>query len=213
MEEVTLIRFGCVKKSEIKFRKFSVIFEDVSLALQHWDMSVGREVNKFMKELIEKFDVYGMRILFGNNRVKDGHQFVTKEEFKEDNLGSKVQYKTRTLMLDMHDPNTHSMPSHNNNQVGVAWVSSCETCYRLKDKALRCLVKVISTDDSHYMHDKARVEKLLTGLRKEVPKKVEHDKLLHNCCDMFMTLKTSSNQYEEVGCCINKTGWLLQVRR
>ena len=39
------------------------------------------------------------------------------------------------------------------------------------------------------------------------------DKLLHTCCDMFMTLKTSSNQYEEVGCCINKTGWLLQVRR
>ena len=54
----------------------------------------------------------------------------------------------------------------------------------------------------------------MTGLRKEeVPKKVEPIKLLHPCCDMFMTLKTSSNQYEEVGCCINKTGWLLQVRR
>ena len=112
----------------------------------------------------------------------------------------------------MHDPNTHSMPSHKNNQVGVGKQARCETYYRLKDKALRCLVKVISTDDSHYMHDMAKVEKLLTGLRKEVPKKVEHGKLLHTYCDMFMTLKTSSKQYEEVGFCVNKTGWLLQDR-
>ena len=59
-----------------------------------------------------------MRILFGNDRVKDGQQFVTLEGFEEDNLGSKVQYNTRTLMLDMPDPSTHSMASHNNNQVG-----------------------------------------------------------------------------------------------
>ena len=40
-----LIRIGSVKKFEIKFRKFSAIFEDVSLALQHWYMTVGREVS------------------------------------------------------------------------------------------------------------------------------------------------------------------------
>ena len=40
-----LVRIGCVEKSEIKFRKFSAIFEDVSLALQHWYMTVGREVS------------------------------------------------------------------------------------------------------------------------------------------------------------------------
>ena len=80
-------------------------------------------------------------------------------------------------------------------------------------QALRCLVKVISTDDSHYMHNMAKMEKLLIGLRKEeVPRKVEPDKLLLTCCDMFMTLKTSFSQHEEVERCVNKTGWLLQVR-
>ena len=69
--------------------------------------------------------------------VKDGQQFVTIEGFKEDNLGSKFQYNTRTLMLDMPNPSTHSMASHNNNQVGKQ--ASYETCYRLKDKALRGL--------------------------------------------------------------------------
>ena len=88
------------------------------------------------------------------------------------------------------------MLSHKNNQVGAGKQARCETYYRLKDKALHLhrLVKVISTDDSHYMHDMAKVEKILTGLRKEVPKKVEHGKLLHTWCDMFMTLKTSSNR-------------------
>ena len=62
-----LIRIGCVKKSEIIFRKFSAIFEDVSLALQHWYMTVGREVSKFMKELIEKSAVREKRILFAND--------------------------------------------------------------------------------------------------------------------------------------------------
>jgi len=109
---------GCAEKSEIKFRKFSAIFEDVSLALQHWYMTVGREVSKFMKELIEKFAVSEMRILFGNDRVKDGQQFVTTEE---DNLVSKAHNNTmilkpyQCLKLDMPDPSTHSMASHNNN--------------------------------------------------------------------------------------------------
>ena len=89
--------------------------------------------------LTEKFAVSEMRILFGNDRVKDGQQFVTLEGFEEDNLGSKVQYNTRTLMLDMPDPSTHSMASHNNKQVGKQ--ASYETCYRLKDKAMHGLVK------------------------------------------------------------------------
>ena len=111
-------------------------------------------------------------------------------------------------------------------------------------------------DDSYHMHDMAKEEKLLTDLRREVPRKVEPDKLLcdenrhrkvsnhavggallgvsldatevtnpeegkhsksgqlrdmllHTCCDMF---KTSFSQHEEVERCVNKTGWLLQVR-
>ena len=37
------------------------------------------------------------------------------------------------------------------------------------------------------------------------------DMLLHTCCDMFMTLKTSFSQYDEVERCGNRMGWLLQV--
>ena len=75
-------------------------------------------------------------------------------------------------MLDMPDPSTHSMASHNNNQ------ASYETGYRPKDKALHGLVKVTGLDDSFYMHDLVKEEKLLTDLRREVPRKVEPDKLL-----------------------------------
>ena len=72
-------------------------------------------------------------------------------------------------MLDMPDPSTHSMASHNNNQ------ASYETGYRPKDKALHGLVKVTGLDDSFYMHDLVKEEKLLTDLSREV----EPDKLLH----------------------------------
>ena len=67
------------------------------------------------------------------------NRFVTTKGFKEDNLGSKVQYNTRTLMLYMPHLSTHSMASRNNNQVGKQ--ESYETCYRLKDKAMHGLVK------------------------------------------------------------------------
>ena len=57
--------------------------------------------------------------------------------------------------------------------------ASYETYCRLKDKALCFLVKVISLDDSYYMHYMAKVERLLTDLRKdEVLRKVEPNKLL-----------------------------------
>ena len=107
--------------------------------------------------------------------VKDGQQFVTTEGFEE-NLVSEGQHNTRTLLLDMPDPSTHSMASHINNQVGK--LASYETCYRLKDKALRGLVKVIGLDDSYYMHNVAKEEKLLNDLSRVVPRKVEPDKLL-----------------------------------
>ena len=38
------------------------------------------------------------------------------------------------------------------------------------------------------------------------------DKLLHTCCYMFMTIRASVSEYEEVKCCVNKTGRLLQVK-
>ena len=103
---------GCVKKSEIKFRKFSVIFEDVSLALENWDMSVGRELNKFMKGAHRK-----VCCIRDENSVRQTESMTGTSWSSQ--KGSKVQYKTRTLTQDMHDPNTHSMPSHKNNQVGV----------------------------------------------------------------------------------------------
>ena len=128
--------------------------------------------------------------------------------------------------------------------------ASYETCYRPKDKALHGLAKVTGLDDSYYMQDVAKEKKLLTDLRREVPRMVEPDKLLceenrhrkvsnytvgsallgvsldasevtkpekylsklHTCCDMFMTLKTSLSKHMEVKRCVNKTGWLLQVR-
>ena len=75
-------------------------------------------------------------------------------------------------MLDMPDPSTHSMASHNNNQ------ASYETGYRPKDKALHGLVKVTGLDDSYYMHNVSKEEKLLTDLSREVPRKGEPDTLL-----------------------------------
>ena len=92
---------GFVKKSEIKFRKFSVTFEDVSLALQHWYMKVGRKVRKFMKELVEKSDVTENRTLFSNDRVKDGQRFFTTEGFKTVKLDSMFQLNMIILMLDI----------------------------------------------------------------------------------------------------------------
>ena len=75
-------------------------------------------------------------------------------------------------MLDMPDPSTHSMASHNNNQ------ASYETGYRPKDKALHGLAKVTGLNESCYMHDVAKEKKLLIDLRIEVPRMVELDKLL-----------------------------------
>ena len=122
-----LIRIGCVKKSEIKFRKSSVIFEDVPLATQHWDMSVGREVSKFMKEFIKKSAVKERKILFANGRVK--HRQIGKIVTAEGS-DSVVQLNVIILMLDRFSLTDHSMTR----QVGIQ--TSYETCYRLKDKAL-----------------------------------------------------------------------------
>ena len=156
-------------------------------------------------KLIKKSAVREKRILFANDRVKHGQKFATTEGFN-----CVVQLNMIIIVLNKLSLPAHSMASHIKNQVGK---QASGTCYRLKDEALRYLVKVISTDDSHYMHDMAKVEMLLIGLRKEeVPRKVEPDKLLLTCCDIFMTLKTSFSQYEKVERCVNKTGWLLQVR-
>ena len=46
----------------------------------------------------------------------------------------------------------------------------------------------------------------------EVTKPERYHSKLHTCCDMFMTLKTSFSKHMEVKRCVNKTGWLLQVR-
>ena len=46
---------------------------------------------------------------------------------------------------------------------------------------MQSLVKLFSIDDSYFVPDMAKVEKLMTDLRKdEVPKKVEQTKLHRN---------------------------------
>ena len=45
---------------------------------------------------------------------------------------------------------------------------------RFTDRAVRSLVKLFSIDDSYFMQDMAKVEKMMADLRnEEVPKKVE----------------------------------------
>ena len=52
---------------------------------------------------------------------------------------------------------------------------------RFTDRAVQSLVKLFSIDDSYFVPDMAKVEKLMTDLRKdEVPKKVEQTKLHRN---------------------------------
>ena len=52
---------------------------------------------------------------------------------------------------------------------------------RFTDRAVRSLVKLFNIDDSYYMQDMAKVEKLMTDLKtKEVQKKVEPKKLQQN---------------------------------
>ena len=101
-----LIKIGLMKKSEIKFRMFSDIFEgfndvknlcwsedeDISWTLQYWHRKGGREVSKSIKMgFVEKSAVTEDGILFGNFRTKDGQKFFTTEECKEDNFDSEVK--------------------------------------------------------------------------------------------------------------------------
>ena len=52
---------------------------------------------------------------------------------------------------------------------------------RFTDRAVRSLVKLFSIDDSYFIQDMAKVEKLMANLRKdEVTKKVEPTKLQRN---------------------------------
>ena len=67
-------------------------------------------------------------------------------------------------------------------KVCYAW-DDLNTCIerminRPKDKALHGLVKVTGLDDSYYMHNVSKEEKLLTDLSREVPRKGEPDTLL-----------------------------------
>ena len=66
-------------------------------------------------------------------------------------------------------------------RVCVKYFNHNENKPRFTDRAVRSLVKLFSIDDSYYMHDMAKVEKLMTELKsKEVQKKVEPKKLQRN---------------------------------
>ena len=66
-------------------------------------------------------------------------------------------------------------------RVCVKYFNHKENKPRFTDRAVRSLVKLFSIDDSYYMHDMAKVEKLMADLKsKEVQKKVEPKKLQRN---------------------------------
>ena len=65
---------------------------------------------------------------------------------------------------------------------------------RFTDRAVRSLVKLFSIDDSYFMHDMAKVEKLMTDLKtKEVQKKVEPKKLQRNKDGTYRVKEAVSN--------------------
>ena len=66
-------------------------------------------------------------------------------------------------------------------RVCVKYFNHKENVPRFTDRAVRSLVKLFSIDDSYFMQDMAKVEKLMANLRKnEVTKKVEPTKLQRN---------------------------------
>ena len=66
-------------------------------------------------------------------------------------------------------------------RVCVKYFNHKENKLRFTDRAVRSLVKLFSINDSYFMQDMAKVEKLMANLRKdEVTKKVEPTKLLRN---------------------------------
>ena len=66
-------------------------------------------------------------------------------------------------------------------RVCVKYFNHKENKPRFTDRAVRSLVKLFGIDDSYFMHDMAKVEKLMTDVKnKEVPRKVEPIKLQRN---------------------------------
>ena len=66
-------------------------------------------------------------------------------------------------------------------RVCVKYFNHKENKPRYTDRAVRSLVKLFNIEDSYYMEDMAKVEKLMSELKKdEVPRKVEPTRLLHN---------------------------------
>ena len=67
-------------------------------------------------------------------------------------------------------------------RVCVMYFNYKESKPRFTDRAVRSPVKLFSIDDSYFMHDMAKVEKLMAELEKdEIPKKVEPNKLKFVC--------------------------------
>ena len=92
----------------------------------------------------------------------------TENELSSDWTGGQVHYVTRSSDGVIR-------------RVCVKYFNHKENMPRFTDRAVRSLVKLFSIDDSYFMHDMAKVEKLMADLRKEeVPKKVEPIKLQRN---------------------------------
>ena len=71
-------------------------------------------------------------------------------------------------------------------RVCVKYFNHKENKPRFTDRAVRSLVKLFSIDDSYFMQDMAKVEKMMADLRnEEVPKKVEPIKVQRNKDDTY----------------------------
>ena len=63
----------------------------------------------------------------------------------------------------------------------VKYFNHKENKPRFTDRAVRSLVKLFSIEDSYFMHDMVKVEKLMTDLKQDkLPKRVEPTKLQRN---------------------------------
>ena len=84
-------------------------------------------------------------------------------------------------------------------RVCVKYFNHNENKPRFTDRAVRSLVRLFNIEDTYYMNDMAKVDKLITELRKdEVPRKVETSTLQRNSDD---TYKIKGSVSTVCGCC------------
>ena len=91
-------------------------------------------------------------------------------------------------------------------RVCVKYFNHTENKPRFTDRAVRSLVKLFNVEDSYYIRDMAKVEKLMTELKKdEVPRRMEPIKIQSNK-DGTHTIKGSASTVCKGCCCVGHCG-------